>query len=168
MFIGKGQQQRDVITGCLLLALSGALFWASKNIKDFASIGVGADFMPLLTALLFLIVGLLMVSAPLWQQVVEPSIGLTVEVEGAERVIFGGIPAVMMSIVLMLGYLLFLDKIGFLLASAVYVFVQIQILVKGERRRHFLFVLVSVLAALISYYLFVHLFDISLPTGILG
>ncbi|MDQ7734704.1 tripartite tricarboxylate transporter TctB family protein [Halomonas sp. SpR1] len=170
MFLDKQQKYRDIVTGCVLLLLSAALFWASQNIRDFASIGVGANFLPLLTAWLFLILGLAIVIASFRKTKPvksgnDTSIG---QEEAGEDAVFGGLPSVFLSIFLMVIYFLCLEKVGFLVSTLVYVFLQIQILEKDKKRNHRLFFATTLIAVVLLYFLFANVFDISLPSGILG
>jgi len=154
----------DLITGALLLLLSIGLFWACMSVKDFAAIGVGSAFVPRLTAALLVVVSLVLLANGLRSKEAPAK---TDEQPGDEQV-FGGLPAVFTSIVLMAGYLAMLEPLGFVLASVIYVFLQMLVLRKHAARRYVLFVAASVLPAIACNYLFVHLFEISLPAGILG
>mgnify|MGYP000901300117 CR=1 FL=1 len=81
---------RDLITGSAVILGAVAMFVASANLKDFAAIGVGASFMPRLTALLLFIVGLV-IAASTWRtggRNREP-----LKAEAAEPGVFGGLPA---------------------------------------------------------------------------
>lgn len=170
MLVDKRQKYRDFVTGCILLLLSAALFWASQNIRDFASIGVGANFLPLLTAWLFLILGLAIVVACFRNpQPVETSGDTSNELEEtSEEAVFGGLPSVFLSIFLMVIYFLCLEKVGFLISTLVYVFLQIQVLEKDKKRNHRLFFITTLISVVVLYFLFANVFDISLPSGILG
>jgi len=155
---------RDLITGSAVILGAVAMFVASANLKDFAAIGVGASFMPRLTALLLFIVGLV-IAASTWRtggRNREP-----LKAEAAEPGVFGGLPAVLLSMVLMFIYLALLDPLGFLLSSVLYAFAQMIVLTKDGNRRYGLFGLCAVLTAIAAYYLFVNVFDISLPAGLL-
>ena len=79
-----------------------------------------------------------------------------------------GLPAVAASVISMVIYMALLDPLGFLPASALYGFAQMLILAKDAKRAYLKFALIAALPAACFYYLFVNLFDISLPAGILG
>lgn len=160
---------RDLITGSATLGCSALLFWASNDVKDFASIGVGAAFLPRLTAILFLIVGAIIVFQGLHPKTSPKTAKAETQPEQTEQpVVFGGISAVALSIALMLIYVLLLDYLGFLLASALYVFLQILVLNKNAPRHYLKFALAALIPAVLAYVLFVNVFQISLPVGLLG
>lgn len=154
----------DLITGALLLCLSGLLFWACMSIKDFAAVGVGSAFVPRLTAGLLLVVGLVLLTNG-WVARRAPAKGEVVE-EGSR--VFAGVPAVVLSIALMAGYLALLEPLGYLFASMLYGFLQILVLTKNAKRNYMLFAVLAACSAAAFYYVFVQLFEISLPAGILG
>jgi len=167
MFGLTEKRRLDATTAVVALCLAGLLFWASQDVKDFGSIGVGSAFVPKLTAALFLLVGLATLGS-LWkadsgrQAVAEP------DAEESSEQAPGGIPAVALSVVLMVAYVSALDWLGFLLASAIYAFAQMMILCKERQRRYLSCVLAAVIPAVAFYFLFVELFDIGLPAGVLG
>ncbi|GGJ80448.1 tripartite tricarboxylate transporter TctB family protein [Pseudomonas matsuisoli] len=165
MMLSKGAQRLDVLTGVISLGLSALLFWASLDVKDFGSIGVGASFVPKLTAVLFLLVGLALIGGAFAASKTS-DVPADAKPEGEQTT--GGIGAVALSVVLMAGYVAALDAVGFMISSVVYVFLQILILCKQHRRRYLMFALTSVVPAVALYYLFVDVFDISLPAGVLG
>lgn len=154
----------DLLTGVLLLALSGMLFWACLGIKDFGAIGVGSAFVPRLTAGLLLLVGLVLVAAGWRARAVTAKPAQ--EADGPR--VFGGFPAVALSVALMVGYLALLEPLGYLFASALYGFLQTLALIKDAKRSYLLFAVVAACSAALFFYVFVQLFEISLPSGILG
>ncbi len=155
----------DLLTGLALLLLAVALFWASLGVKDFAAIGVGSAFVPRLTAAGLALVAMVLLGSALHRQGEAPA---ETTDDASEPRVFGGLPAVATSAARMAGYLALLEPLGFLPASALYVFLQMIVLSKHNARRYGLFALCSLLPAIAFYYLFVNLFDISLPAGILG
>ena len=165
MSVSTKWPSQDLFTGVLLLALSGALFWACLSIKDFGAIGVGSAFVPRLTAGLLLIVGLVLMTAG-WRARGTSVAAPTPEANGPK--VFGGFPAVAISVVLMVGYLALLEPLGYLLASALYGFLQTLVLIKDAKRSFLLFAVIAACSAALFFYVFVQLFDISLPAGVLG
>lgn len=170
MLVDKQQKYRDIVTGCILLLLSAALFRASQNIQDFASIGVGANFLPLLTAVLFLLIGFTIVIESFRKPKLKETISETSDTqeEANDKAVFGGLPSVFLSILLMVIYFLSLEKLGFLISTMMYVFLQIQVLEKNKTRNHRLFLITTLISVVVLYFLFANVFDISLPAGVLG
>lgn len=161
------QNLNDVFIGIAFLILSALLFWASLDVKDFSSVGVGASFMPRLIAGLFLIISLPLIikgsRSTLQQGRTEPIISE----HAVQTKVFGGLPGVAISILLMYGYMLAIQSIGFIISSSIYVFLQTLVLTKDSEKRYILFLLTSILPTIATYYFFVDVFGISLPAGVL-
>lgn len=165
----NAHQLRDWLTGGLVVGLGVALFLASNAVKDFASVGVGSAFLPRLVAFVLLLSGLVILSQGLRRNTpTQSSSEEESTVESDTPKVFGGLPGVALTVALMLAYLILLDTLGFLIASAAYVFLQILVLSKDAPRRLLSFALSAVIPALLAYFLFVNVFQISLPVGFLG
>jgi hypothetical protein len=65
-------------------------------------------------------------------------------------------------------YALLITKVGFLITTTVYLFIQINILSPKQSRKHLMFAIISVVASVVIYYIFVKVFNLMLPAGILG
>lgn len=169
MFKSNSQQHSDLITGALLLGLSGLLFWGCMSVKDFAATGVGAGFVPRLTAGLLLIVGLAIVASA-WRTAdrQEKCSSTPTDMQDTETdaPFFGGLSAALTSIALMVAYLYLLTPLGFILSSAAYAFLQMLVLTKNAKKRYLLFAIAATLPAALAYYLFANVFEISLPAGL--
>ena len=61
-----------------------------------------------------------------------------------------------------------LQPVGFIVCSSLYVFFQILILSKGMKRNYPAFAVVSIAASVSAYFLFVRVFQVMIPAGILG
>ena len=166
-------RSKDLLTGLTTIALAVFLFVVSNNVKDFASVGVGAGFLPRLTAYLLGILGLIL-SIEGWRRRISaapkakfppaPAVGKTAD----EVEVFGGWPAVLLSIALMCAYVGFLERLGFILASSIYAFGQMLILAKNVKWKLPLFGTIAVVSSALTYFLFVRLFQVMLPPGLLG
>lgn len=170
MRVAKRLPSPDRYTGIFFLTISALLFWACMNIKEFAAIGVGSAFVPRLTAGLLLVVGLALLIDS-WRQPRAAEAEAEAETTESQQTTSSGLvglPAVAASVISMVIYMALLDPLGFLPASALYGFAQMLILAKDAKRAYLKFALIAALPAACFYYLFVNLFDISLPAGILG
>ena len=163
---------KDILTGSFMAGLGIAMFVASYGIKDFAATGVGAGFMPRVTAVFLIALGgILLVEtrrsisrSSATQSVVNPSIDKVVN----EKQYFGGLAAVLLSFCLMGAFVGLLDKLGFILTSSVYIFFQMLILAKGIKKNYVLFGFIAIIASIITNSLFVYAFHVILPQGIFG
>lgn len=163
-------QNTNFWTGIGVLTLAVFLYAASFDIKEFVITRVGASFLPRLTAALFAILGGILVigsfrCASLVESVSKPH---DQKQTGSKKQVFGGLPAVVLSILLMCIYVSLINSIGFILTSAGYIFLQILILSKDAKRNYLMFALVSVVIPIAVYFLFVKVFKVMIPTGILG
>lgn len=163
------EKRRDIATGALLMALAAFYLLASRSIKAFAVLGASrltAASVPRFWGVLLVILGALMVL----RGVRKPA-GTE---EGARRGLAAGIKAwcwenyAVLGTFLFLGlYILALDKVGFLPATVVYLFAQIMLLGKRERKYVFLAAAVSAAASLCIYLLFRYPLGMPLPKGLM-
>lgn len=155
---------RDIVTGSLTLALGAVIFVASFGVKDFAATGVGAGFMPRLAAMLFALLGSVLLLET-WRS--RRAVGAAkADRRAAPR--SGGLGPVLLSACLMAAYVGLLNVLGFVVASALYVFCQTLILAKRAPRRYVLFAVIAVVTSVAAYNLFVRAFQVMLPTGVFG
>jgi hypothetical protein len=159
----------DVRMGALVVIAGVGLFLASNDVKDFSMGSVDAAFMPRIAAVLFILLGsVLLIRGWRQWQAAEQVPAVDPEPRLDEHGGWGGWSAVLCSALLMLGYVGLLEYLGFILASSAYVFLQIQILRKTAPPRHLLFALVAVTVPTGAYLLFVHAFQVMVPAGVLG
>lgn len=75
---------------------------------------------------------------------------------------------VFISLGLMVVYLILISFLGFLLATAGYLFIQMYLIAPAEKRSLLKFAVVSVLISGFVYWIFRNVFYLMLPAGILG
>lgn len=73
----------------------------------------------------------------------------------------------MLTLVLLVAYVCLLDKIGFLLISIVYLFLQMLLFCPKDKRNFTMITSISVLTSIIIYVSFVYGLNLILPAGIL-
>ena len=165
-------RSKDVVTGLITIGLAIFLFVISSNVRDFAAVGVGAGFLPRLAAILLGILGVIL-TVEGWRRGASPGRGVKSaqaarKDDDDEVEVFGGWLAVFLSAGLMCVYVGFLDRLGFIVASTLYAFCQMLILAKNARRNYLLFGVVALVTSAVAYFLFVRVFQVMLPAGILG
>jgi putative tricarboxylic transport membrane protein len=149
----------DLVSGIVLFLFSIALFIGSLNVKTLAVSSIGSGFFPAVVAIMFAITSLVVVFGGIKQ-----AKGKDLPADdkaGKPRVM-----AVVGTFVLMAGYAALL--VGFMITTAVYLFLQINILAENQHRKPVLFGIISVVTSVSVYYLFVMVFHLMLPAGILG
>lgn len=135
-----------------------ALWLSAQQIEVGYVMGQGGDFMPKLCAGLWILISapLIMTSAMMPNNKDENA---GIHVKG-----FLG------TLILLIVYVFLLKPIGFVLTSIVYMFIQMMMFVPQElrsRNNYILFVVISVALPIIVNLVFVNVFSLILPTGIL-
>ena len=75
---------------------------------------------------------------------------------------------VIISFLLLFFYLLFLNKIGFIILTTIYLFCEILILTEKEKRRYLFAFIIAAGSSLILYFVFYKGLHVLLPVGILN
>lgn len=143
----------------LVLVLTGAALWlAAQKIEVGAAMGQGGDFMPKLCSTIWLIIAILLFVFGLR----APDTG-----KGEASVSVKGF---VITLLLLFAYVLLLKPIGFVITSIVYMFIQMMLFVPAElrsKKNYIIFAIVSVVLPIAVNLLFVNVFSLILPTGIL-
>ena len=155
---------KDIFGGLFWLVVAVGMYYASFNIRVLAIGGgstsfVGSGFMPRLVAIGMAILSLTI----MWQSWQKLKFAQT-DVNSNEALSFREryLP-VMVSMGLLIAYIAFMEMLGFVIMTAVYLCGQMFILATPEHRRPVLFVVISVVSALAIYYTFVEVFQLMLP-----
>lgn len=160
------KKYKDVFCGGVLILLGAGLYAASFGIKSVALNLIKADFFPRLDAALLTLLGVILAAGGL----VKARRCQTTE---EERVPFwknDGTVSMLETLGLIALYLFALKPVGFLLSTFVYLTAQMFILAPREKRGKkdiALFVFLSAVTALAVYLVFVKVFYLMLPAGIL-
>ena len=72
-----------------------------------------------------------------------------------------------LSIALIIVYLILLKPLGFVIASSLYLFIQIMLLSERGKRHPVLYILISIAVSVLCYLFFRNIFYLMLPSGIL-
>jgi hypothetical protein len=164
----------DLASGSVLLLFSAVLFIGAQQVKTLAVSSIGSGFFPSVVAVLLALTSVMIIIGGIAQaRQPEPATGKAKAAAGNPA---DGKPAedkprvwgVIGTFVLMAFYAILLPKLGFLITTTVYLFVQINILSPNESRKQVLFAIISVVSAVVIYFTFVKVFHLMLPAGILG
>lgn len=163
MFIKK---YGDFISGIFLLIVTG--FYASQigGIKIINSGSVDAAFIPKLVAgFMFFLSVCLIITSVCKLKAQQPETECSDDTKTAEKIRW--IPAVMTAVLLIL-YVAFFERIGFLITTALYLFAQFMVLAPERTiKRTIQFAVASAVSAYLLQYIFVHLLYVMLPEGLL-
>lgn len=150
---------RDILCSIIVLAFGAAMIYLVKDVKRVIRSDVGSAFVPTLIGWCIVVTG----ASKLLYSVFT---GLKSENKKIvfDQDFFGGIG----TIVLMVLYMIAFQPVGFVVASAVYLFLQMLLLSDNTNRKVVLFAIVSVLLPLAVDALFVFVIKMPLPVGIFG
>lgn len=157
----------DCISGGFLILLGTVILFASRNIKRMAGVSVGSDFFPKIAAAMLLVFGVVIIIA-FFRGRPDRSPAAAEESDAAEDVTKTDWKAPLVSVVLLAIYVGLLAKVGFIIMTMLYLFVQTIVLAPKEKRNYLLFGILSLVVTLIVYYVFVHVLSVMLPIGLLG
>jgi putative tricarboxylic transport membrane protein len=155
----------DVISGGFLMLFSAVIFFSSFGIKRLTVSKIGAAFVPQVTAVCLGLIGSIILIAG--------TKSLTKKAEESDK---GGIPAdgavrvhsVLATLMVLILYIVLLEKIGFLIMTALYLFAQFYILTGKPERKIPVFIITAVVLSAGIFYLFAGAFQLTLPPGLLG
>ena len=155
--MGTRKKVEYVIDIVLFLMGIGFCFF-SQSIEPGSSIGLGGDFVPKICSVLWILttIGLLI------NEYITPDDkikGITADVKGF-----------IATFILLFVYIFTLDSLGFVVSSILYMFVQMCIFVPRKlrsRRNYIFFVVISIITPILVNEIFVEVFSLILPTGIL-
>ncbi|MEW6548085.1 MAG: tripartite tricarboxylate transporter TctB family protein [Spirochaetota bacterium] len=150
-------RQRDIIAAAIFLAFSVFMFLNSMGIKSIIPNEVGSGYVPRFVSVVIFILAAALLLLTLLRKKIGPT-------EKADEDIKGGI----FTVLALAAYVALFETLGFLLATALYLFAQITILSNEKNRRFLLFGIISVVVPAVIYVLFKALFHMPFPTGILG
>lgn len=160
------KKYRDVFCGCILILLAMGLYIASFGIKSVALNLIKADFFPRLDAALLAILGIVLAVTGL-KKARQP------QPAGEKEAPFwknDGTVSMLETLGLIALYIFALKPAGFIIATFLYLMVQMFVLTPKEkrtRRNMAVFVGVSLVTSFAVYFVFTKVFYLMLPAGIL-
>lgn len=143
----------------MVLLISGVALWMSaQSIEAGAAMGKGGDFMPILCSGIWVVLSVLMLMT-----------GLTARDDGEKQEF--NTKGFFATLLLLFVYILLLKPVGFVITSILYLFVQMYLFVPKPlvtKKRLLLFGVISVILPIAVNLLFVNVFSLILPAGILS
>lgn len=150
---------RDVILSVIMLAFGLMMVIVARTIPHMIQSDVGSGYVPTFIGACILVVG----AAKLILTLVKSSPTANKKVVFDQDAL-GGFG----TIGLMVIYMLIFDKIGFIISSALYLFVQMLLLSDETNRKPVLFAIVAVVLPVAVDALFVYAIHMPLPRGLFG
>ncbi|MBQ3764348.1 MAG: tripartite tricarboxylate transporter TctB family protein [Synergistaceae bacterium] len=150
---------RDILCSIIVLAFGAAVIYFVKDVRRVIRSDVGSAFVPTLIGWCIVATGACKLFYSIFTGLKEENKKIVFDQD-----FFGGIGTV----VLMVLYMLAFQPVGFVVSSAVYLFLQMLLLSDRTNRKVILFAVVSVLLPLAVDALFVFVIKMPLPVGVFG
>ena len=152
-------RQRDILCSVLFLIFGAVMLFLSFGIKHRIASDVGSAYVPKFVAICILVTAgaKLVLTVRDNSETARKKQGVAFDMLGG-----GG------TVVLMLAYMMALQPVGFILSSAVYLFLQIMLMSNQDNRKPVLFAVISAVLPVAVYALFNYVIKMPLPKGILG
>lgn len=149
----------EMIISLVLVVVGAALIISAQGIETGVTMGQGGDFMPKLCSKLWLLISVLL----LLNTIRTPGESYAVKEAVQLRGFFG-------TMALLLFYGIALRPVGFVICSMIYMFLQMLIFVPSDKRSkkmYLIFAVISIVMPILVNMLFVDVFSLVLPAGIL-
>lgn len=150
-------RQRDIIAAVIFLAFGIFMFGNSLGINPIIPNEVGSGYVPKFLSIVISVLSVVLLVLTLLKKKLGPT-------EKTDEDIKGGIFTVMA----LAAYVVLFQVLGFLVSTALYLFIQITLLSNEKNREFLVFGIISIVVPLVIYGLFKALFHMPFPTGILG
>ena len=152
---------KDIISGAVLFILSLIMFVYSFSIRQVFPMGVSSGFFPKIVAVFLAVVSVFIVIKGLRNRAREKEPETKTDEKKAAHV-------VVMTLCLLAFYVSFLQTLGFILTTFIFLVCQFAVLAAKEQRNWFAFVVLAAVVSFGTYYAFYNLFHLILPIGIFG
>ena len=160
------QYYRDAAFAAALFLVFAVFLWSSQSIQVMISSGVTAKFFPTLICTVGLGLSAIEFAAALLRgNRARRSAGAPAD--GADEGRRSAAVKSALSVFLIVAYLTLCAPLGFVAASALYLFCQIVVLTPGWKKRWPLYAVIAAAVSLICYVFFCNVFHLMLPRGIL-
>jgi hypothetical protein len=160
---------KEILLGIAMLALAVFYMYYATGIKIRSNVSVSAKLIPEILGLVVGILGVLQtINGVRHLRLVQRED----KEQGKTPVVFSlserrDLLPIILTFVLIIGYAMTFERLGFVVSSSLCMFFQIMLLAPRGQRRPGLFAVISVLVAIAVYIAFRKGLDLSLPPGIL-
>jgi putative tricarboxylic transport membrane protein len=165
MEVGKMKKYGDIISGSIFVIISILLLLETRKIRSLGLTMVGPQLMPIILLSLLLLTGAgVLIIGVIRLLRTQPSIG---DVDSYKRATEPDNLTVIKTGVLLTIYIVLLQPIGFIIATPIYLFIQLVILGGISRRKIIIYMILSLSFTFGVYTLFFNVFYVLLPPGLL-
>ncbi len=163
-------RKRDFYLGIGFFLFSIGVWIASFSIKHLVVARIGSAFVPQLAATLLGVLSIVLILQSVYRtpkgSIAERTKTASLTEQEAETA-SNRKKRVRLTFLLILFYLIFLEPVGFLITTTLYLFFQFWVLSRRKPNLP-LYGIIAIFTSVIIYYLFVKVFVLFLPAGILG
>lgn len=150
---------RNLTCSIIMLAFGIGMFVLALGIPHKIPTDVGSGYVPKFVAICIIVTA----AAQLILTLVKKSPS-----DNKKEKVFDDKLGGLLTIVLMMGYMLIFQPVGFICSSAIYLFAQIMLLSDNTNRKPILFAAIALLLPIAVDALFVFVIKMPLPKGIIG
>ena len=150
----------DIISGLVIFIIGLILFISSMSLPGGNELQMGADFMPKIVSGMLAVIGLCFTITAFIKRDSAPA--------GSAKFTRTEILRFLVAFALLFCYIFFLNSIGFIIMTSLYIIAQSWFITPKEKRRPVFLIILAVSVSVIVYVLFVFGLKLMLPAGILG
>ena len=150
------EKKKGIVTSILFLAFSVVMIVFARQYKPMMKNDLGSGFFPMVVGIAMCALYVLRLILALREK--------KGEVKKSGDDLMGGLA----TIILIGGYCIAFNPIGFIISTMVYLFLQILVLTPKEKRSWPITIAISVIAPIAFYVLFVYAINTPLPKGLLS
>jgi uncharacterized membrane protein len=159
------EAKRDIFCGLCFAVLGAAMFIGGLGIKSFVTETLGPKFMPIVVSAMIFILGVILALDGYKEVKLLKLDGKVDDASGGNLN-----KSLIATAALLLLYVASLNILGFVAATAIYIFAQILLLApsdKLDKKNIVMYLIIALAAAPAIHYIFYRAFSIFLPAGIL-
>lgn len=150
---------RDIICSIIVLAFGATMIYFVKDVRRVIRTDVGSAFVPTLIGWCIVVTGACKLLYSIFTGLKEENKKIVFDQD-----FLGGIG----TIILVVLYMLAFQPVGFVVSSAVYLFLQMLLFSEKSNRKILLFAVIAVVLPLAVDALFVYVIKMPLPVGVFG
>lgn len=153
------QKKKDILVSIVFIILGAFILLQSVGIEPLMDNDVGSGFFPKVVGIVIMVIAGVKLVLSLREEDDDDVVKKTTE---------GNMAGGWITVILIGLYVLAYQSVGFLVSTAVYLFLQISVLCPKEKRNFLVFGLVSLITPVFIYTMFVYIINMPLPKGIFG
>lgn len=150
-------KKKNILTSVVFLVFGAFVYVQSLGIKHMMANDVGSAFFPKVISVAMIAVAIIRLVMALREPEAEKKNNQGNDAKGG-----------LITILLILAYVMAFNSVGFLISTAIYLFLQMLVLTPAEKRKLPILAIISIVAPLFIYTLFVYVINTPLPKGIFG